>query len=215
MNKNKFKLRERHKMDISSRVIILILGIVFVSYVFKIFGSTIFNKFITNEAFIKMSNYIDKVVILNVLAYGILGFVVTLFTIYMTNNTMKLKWYEIIIIFGFSMLMSYVRYLWACAITYLFDFIQYIFVPTLYGSIIRKTNVLTNIMNTLLMYFVSNGLMLINVTLCDMRLIMYYSNFVAYVLCFIEIYLFTVAFTIFIINGGNKNVKSNVNSQQE
>lgn len=214
MSKEKYRLNNKHKSSIASKVIVLILVVVFVSYMFKIFGSDLFNKFITNNVFISISSYIDNIVLLNILAYGILGFIITLFTICLTSNNLRLKWYEYIIIFVFSIIMSYVRYVWYGAITYLFDFIQYILVPTLYGTITRKTNIFRNIMNTLLMYFVSNGIMLINVTLCDMKAIMYTSNFIAYVLCFIEIYLFTIAFSIFIIKGGGNNVKSDVNSEQ-
>lgn len=215
MKKEDCKLKSNHKRNIASKVMILILGVVLISYIFKIFGSELFNKFITNDVFIKASQYIDSILWLNILAYGILGFIITLFTICLTSSTLRLKWYEVIIIFAFCLGMSFVRYKWVGAITYLFDFIQYILVPTLYGSIFRKTNIFANLMNTLLMYFVSNGIMLINVTLCDMKAIMYASNFVAYVLCFIEIYLFTIAFSIFIIEGGKKNVKSNVNLEQE
>lgn len=214
MSKEKYRLNNKHKSSIASKVIVLILAVVFVSYMFKIFGSDLFNKFITNNVFISISSYIDNIVLLNILAYGILGFIITLFTICLTSNNLRLKWYEYIIIFVFSIIMSYVRYVWYGAITYLFDFIQYILVPTLYGTITRKTNIFRNIMNTLLMYFVSNGIMLINITLCDMKAIMYTSNFIAYVLCFIEIYLFTIAFSIFIIKGGGNNVKSDVNSEQ-
>lgn len=213
--KKDYKLNDNHKRNIAKRVLVLLLGIVFVSYMFKVFGSQIFNKFITNDWFIKISSYIDTIMWLNIVVYGLLGFVITLFTFCVTTNTLKLKWYEVLIILGFSILMSFFRYMWVGAITYLFDFIQYMFVPILYGCLTRKTNVLDNLMYTFLMYFATNGIMIVNMTLCDLKLIMYASNFVAYVLCFIEMYLFIVAFSIFIVKGGQKDVKSNIIVEQE
>ena len=80
MSKEKYRLNNKHKSSIASKVIVLILAVVFVSYMFKIFGSDLFNKFITNNVFISISSYIDNIVLLNILAYGILGFIIILFT---------------------------------------------------------------------------------------------------------------------------------------
>ena len=109
--------------------------------------------------------------------------------------------------------MSALRYHFFEVTTYLFDAIQYVIFPVLYGSIFRRTNILNNLMNALLLYFAVNGIILVNVTLCDLKAIMYTSNFMAYTLSLIEPYLFTIAFVIFINNGGFKNVKSNFNSK--
>jgi hypothetical protein len=120
----------------------------------------------------------------------------------------KLKWFEYFIIFTFAIGMSVLRYYFVGTISYLFDLIQYIILPVVYGSITRKTNVVANILFTLIMYFGHCGVMAFNMTLCDLLQIQHSSNFVAYILCYIEVYLFVIAFSIFIINGGFKNDKS-------
>lgn len=210
MNKEDLKITNKHKANISMRVCILILGVVLASYMFKIFGADTFNKFITNELFIEISNFIDTNVVCNIFAYGVLGYIITQFVFCMTCKNVRLKWFEYFIVFVFAIGMSVLRYYFVGNITYLFDLLQYILVPIIYG-LTRRENVVNNLMNTLIIYFVSNGIMLMNVTLCGLKAIMYTSNFIAYVLSFIEIYLFTIAITIFIINGGYSNVKSNVN----
>lgn len=210
MNKEDLKITNKHKANISMRVCILILGVVLASYMFKIFGANTFNKFITNDLFIEISNFIDTNVVCNIFAYGVLGYIITQFVFCMTCKKVRLKWFEYFIVFVFAIGMSVLRYYFVGNITYLFDLLQYILVPIIYG-LTRRENVVNNLMNTLIVYFVSNGIMLMNVTLCGLKAIMYTSNFIAYVLSFIEIYLFTIAITIFIINGGYSNVKSNVN----
>ena len=215
MKRQDIEMTSKHRMDISMRVCMLILGVCLVSYLFKIFGSEIFNKFITNEYFVKASTIIDNTYWLNILCYGILGYVITQFTFCMTCGKLKLKWFEYIIIFMFSIGMAIIRNKWISEITYLFDALQYLILPTIYGTITRKTNIINNIMNCLIMYFINCGIMTYNLTLCNLKALMYASNFIAYILCFIEIYLLIISFSIFIINGGNKNGKSNVFIKQE
>lgn len=208
MNKEDLKITNKHKANISMRVCILILGVVLASYMFKIFGADTFNKFITNELFIEISNFIDTNVVCNIFAYGVLGYIITQFVFCMTCKKVRLKWFEYFIVFVFAIGMSVLRYYFVGIISYVFDLIQYIIVPIVYGSITRKINVVTNIFNTLIMYFGHCGVMTYNMTLCELAKIQHYSNFVAYVLCYIEVYLFVIAFSIFIINGGFINDKS-------
>lgn len=209
MNKEDLKITNKHKANISMRVCILILGVVLASYMFKIFGADTFNKFITNDLFIEISNFIDTNVVCNIFAYGVLGYIITQFVFCMTCKKIRLKWFEYFIVFVFAIGMSVLRYYFVGNITYLFDLLQYILVPIIYG-LTRRENVVNNLMNTLIVYFVNCGLMTYNMTLCGLKSIMYTSNFIAYVLSFIEIYLFIIAITIFIINGGYSNVKSDV-----
>ena len=65
--KEDFRLNDKNKSDISMRVVILILALMAVSYLFKMCGSETFNKFINNENFINISNFIDGNIILNML----------------------------------------------------------------------------------------------------------------------------------------------------
>lgn len=213
MNKQDLKMTDKHRKDLARRTVILILCVCLISYMFKILGSNIFNKFITNDAFIKASTAIDTILWLNILCYGLFGYIITQFTVCMTCGKLKLKWFEYIIIFILSIGMSALRYYFFEVSTYLFDAIQYVLFPVLYGSIFRKTDVLDNIMNALLLYFTTNGVILVNVTLCSLKAIMYTSTFIAYTLSLIEPYLFIIAFVVFINNGGFKNVKSNFNSK--
>lgn len=215
MNKNNIEITNKDRVNLSMRVSILILCVCLISYIFKVLGSDIFNKFITNDKFIKISNTIDTNYILNNLCYGLLGYIITQFAFCVTCGKLKLRWFEYLIVFIFSIIMSVLRYHFVGDITYLFDLMQYIIVPLIYGCITRKTNFIANLMNTLILYFVSNGLMFINLTLCELNEIMYYSNFIAYVLCFIEIYAITISISIFMINGGYSYVKSNVGSKQK
>lgn len=215
MKKSDFKMTDKHRKDLSMRVLILILSVCLMSYLFKILGTDTFNKFITNETFIKLSTFIDTHYWCNILAYGILGYIITQFTFCMTCKKLKLKWFEYIIIFVLSIIMSVLRYHCVGAITYLFDVLQYTLFPILYGSVTRKTPVLENVMNTLSLYFTSNGILLINSILCDLKALMYGSNFIAYVLCFIEIYLYVIAISIYTINGGHYYVTCDVNVEQK
>ena len=213
MNKQDFEMMDKHRKDLARRTIILILSVCLISYLFKILGSTLFNKFITNPAFIKASNIIDTTYWLNILCYGLLGNIITLLTFCMACRKLRLKWFEYLIIFLFSISIAIFRDTWIGPITYLFDVLQYIFFPTLYGCLTRRVPILENLMYTLIMYFAYNGIILINTTLCDLKAIMYASNFIAYILCLIEVYLFITAYTIFIINGGVKYGKSSINSK--
>ena len=197
------------------RVCILILCVCLVSYLFKIFGSDIFNKFITNDIFIKISVHIDSVFILNILCYGILGYIITQFTFCMTCGKLKVKWFEYLIVFAFAIGMSVLRFYYTGALILIFDILQYIIVPTIYGTLTRKQNLLKNIFCTLMLYSAYCGLIIFNMQLCDLKQIMYYDNFFAYVLCLIEVYLFIISFTMFIINGGFNNGKSSISIIEE
>lgn len=214
MNRD-LKLTNKHKSDISMRVVILILSLSLVSYIFKMCGSDIFNKFITNELFIKISNFIDLTYVVNIAVYSMLGFFITYFAVAICSNKLLLKWWQFIIVFVLSVSMAILRDTYFGTITYLFDFIQYIFIPVLFGMVFYKVNILYSIMQALVLYFVFNGMLLVNTTLCDMNAIYYTSNLIAYILCFIEPYLFVVAYSIFVIKGEKINDKSNIYIKQE
>lgn len=200
MNRN-LKLTNKHKSDISMRVVILILSLSLVSYVFKMCGSDIFNKFITNELFISISNFIDTTYVVNIAVYSLLGFFITYFAFAICSNKILLKWWQFIIVIFVAVGMALLRDTFYGAITYLFDFIQYMLLPILFGIIFYKSNILYSVMQTLVLYFVFNGMLLVNTTLCDMTALFYTSNLIAYILCFIEPYLFVVAYSIFVIKG--------------
>lgn len=210
-----YKLKDKDKSEISMRVVILILSLVAVSYAFKMCGSEIFNKFVTNEVFINISNFIDTNYIANIVAYGLLSFVVTYFTIMLTSKTLRLKIWQVLSILIFCLIMSWVRLIWYGIISFLFDLIQYIIIPVLFSKVFYKRNILNALMLALVMYFVFNGMLFVNMSLCELKNIYYTSNFVAYVLCFIEPYLFVVAFSIYNIKGEQINDKSNISIKQE
>lgn len=90
-------MTDEHRKDLARRTIILILSVCLISYLFKILGSTLFNKFITNPAFIKASNIIDTTYWLNILCYGLLGNIITLLTFCMACRKLRLKWFEYLI----------------------------------------------------------------------------------------------------------------------
>lgn len=195
------------------RVVILILSLMLVSYLVKMCGSDTFNKFITNETFVSISTFIDTNIVLNMIVYGLLNFYITYFIVASTSLNLKLKWWQFLIVFVISMGFAVLRYYFYGLLTYLFDLLQYIVVPIVLGFLFTKSNLFNSTMISLITYFLFNGLLFINKTLCDLASIYYSSNLIAYVLCFIEPYLFIIAFSIFIINGGCKNDKSNIISK--
>lgn len=200
MNNKEYELTNKHKSNIAMRVVVLILLLSLCSLVFKALGSDIFNKFIENQIFIDASNFIDSNYIANIAVYGVLGFIITYFATAITCKKLCLKFWQFLLTFIFSMGMSAARYFWFGTISYLFDFIQYILFPIIISGFYKR-NLLQSIMLVLITYFVFNGFLFINKTLCDLVSVVYYSNFIAYILCFIEPYLFIIAFAIFTIKG--------------
>lgn len=213
MDKN-FKITSKDKTNISMRCAILVMLICIASYLLKVFGSDLFNKFITNDKIEKIATFIDNTTILNILAYGILAYIITQVAFFVACGNLKLKWYDYVIIIVFSFGMSALRYFSNGAITYLYDVLQYILIPLLYSLILRRNIFTEALMGVLLIYFVTNGVMLINMTLCDLKEIMYASNLIAYVLCFIEVYAIIIAMAIYLNNRRKWYVKSNIGFKQ-
>lgn len=212
--KEDFRLNDKNKSDISMRVVILILALMAVSYLFKMCGSETFNKFINNENFINISNFIDGNIILNMLVYGLLNYYITYFATSVSCRRVKLKIIEHLLVIFISIVFAVVRYYFYGWETYAFDFCQYIFLPFIISIIFNRKTELKSLMEVLVLYFVFNGLLHINLSLCGLMEIIYSSNLIAYILCFIEPYLFVVAYCIFSIKG-EQYVKSNINIKQE
>lgn len=201
MNNKEYELTNKHKSNIAMRVVVLILLLSLCSLVFKALGSDIFNKFIENQIFIDASNFIDSNYIANIATYSLLGFIITYFTTAIACKKLCLKWWQFFVVLIFSIGMAVVRDTYFGVITYAFDLLQYIIFPMVISLIFYKRNLLEVIMLVLITYFVFNGFLFINKTLCDLASVMYLRHLIAYILCFIEPYLFIIAYAIFVIKG--------------
>ena len=202
-----------NKKEISKRILILLMLVVVISFVFKAFGSNIFNRFLNSEYIINIGNYIDNNWFLNNLVYGILSYILTYLFVFTISN----KYYDkniiinlliLFISFGFSIL----RYYFYGVETYIFDTLQYIIFPIIIAKFRYKISIINSLFNALILYFVFNGIMMVTMTLNDLFLIIHSSNFISYILCFIEPYIFMICVYIFQNNNQKEiqNVESNI-----
>ena len=205
------KICNKNKEHITKRFLILFLSFYVLSYIMKIFGSNIFEFVANDERINNICIFIENNLILNLLCYGILNFILVYFiTFYISKRFGSKNILLNLIIFIFAFGINILRYYFnGWIITFLFDFIQYILFPCIVSIVVYKNNVEEVIMNSLIMYFCINGLLMVSSLLNNFLIKVYSLNIIYQFVTTFELYIFVISIFLYKNYRRLKDVENN------